>query len=309
MMTEPAFSPAWLREAIADLPTADARVLGHGLWGPTVDLRDGTLLKLVRRRAGIGDGLDIQNNEARVLAALGGQRLGPLEIPRLVAHGRFADGSAAAASGYGAWLRLSRVAGRPFGEEQLAQLSNRERDRFATSLGEAIAVLQSQATVALRGLTSLDDRVSALLAGLAANSPADGDLCAALAAQLDAIPRERRAGFVHGDAHLSNLLIGDDGLIRGVIDFAEAGRSFPEIDLAYLHGLPQIAAAARRSYEAAAPLIDEGAYHLAGAIYALTSIVILEQNGQADETAPDRRLLEVCLEAIGLEPRRTVPAR
>jgi len=309
MMTQPAFSTAWLREAIADLPTENTRVLGHGLWGPTVDLRDGTLLKLVRRQAGIGDGLDIQGNEAHVLAALGGQRLGSLEIPRLVAHGRFAAGSAAATAGYGAWLRLTRVTGRPFGEEQLAQLSRPARDRFAASLGEAIAVMQSQATAALRGLTLLDDRVTALLGGLTANSPADRDLCAALAAQLEAMPQERRAGFVHGDAHLSNFLIGDDGLICGIIDFAEAGRSFPEIDLAYLHGLPQIAAAARRSYEAAAPPIDDAAYHLAGAIYALTSIVILEQNGQADEAAPDHRLLEVCLEAIALGRRRTAPAR
>lgn len=308
-MTQPAFSPAWLRDAIADLPTDGARVLGHGLWGPTIDLRDGTLLKLVRREAGIGDGLDIHGNEARVLTALGGQRLGHLEIPRLVAQGRFATGSAAAVAGYGAWLRLSRVAGRAFSEEQLAQLSGSARDRFAASLGEAVAVLQNRATAALRGLPPLDDRVGALLAGLAANSPADGDLCAALAALLDAMPQECRAGFVHGDAHLSNLLIGDDGLIRGVIDFAEAGRSFPEIDLTYLHGLPQIAATALRSYEAAAPPIDDGAYHLAGAIYALTSIVILEQNDQADEAAPDRRLLEVCLEAIGLGRRRTAPAR
>src|SRR5262245_59609024 len=167
MMTQPAFSTAWLRDAIADLPIESARVLGHGLWGPTVDLGDGTLLKLVRRWAGIGDGLDIQGNEARVLAALGGQRLGPLAIPRLIAHGTFAVQSAAANHGYAAWLRLTRVAGRPFGEERLARLSGRERERFVASLGESIAALQGAATTALGGRVRLDDRVSALLAGLA----------------------------------------------------------------------------------------------------------------------------------------------
>src|SRR5262245_15059270 len=126
MMTHPAFSTAWLRDAIADLPTADARVLGHGLWGPTVDLADGTLVKFVRRRAGIGEGLDIQGNEVRVLTALGGQRLGHLAIPRLIVHGVFAPDSAAAKHGYAAWLRLSRVAGQPFGEDRLARLSGRE---------------------------------------------------------------------------------------------------------------------------------------------------------------------------------------
>jgi aminoglycoside phosphotransferase (APT) family kinase protein len=299
MMTEPPFSPAWLRDAIADLPTENVRVLGQGLWGPTVDLGDGTLLKLVRRRAGIGDGLDIGGNEARVLAALGGQRLGHLAIPRLLAHGAFRTDSSAANHGYAAWLRLSRVAGRPFGEEQLARLSGPERDRFAASLGEAIAALQTAATAVLRGRVSLDDRVGALLAGLASASPREGDLCASLAARLDAMPERRRDGFVHGDAHLSNLLVGEDGAICGAIDFAEAGRGFPEIDLAYLHWLPQIVAGARRSYEAAAQPIDDDAYHLAGAIYALTSAVITERSGHADDATADRRLLDLCLNALG----------
>ena len=302
-MTQPAFSTAWLRDAVVDLPTEDARLLGQGLWGPTIDLGDGTLLKLVRRQAGIGDGLDIQGNEARVLTALGGQRLGHLAIPRLLAHGAFAPGSAAAQHGYAAWLHLSRVAGQSFGEERLARISGRERERFAASLGESIAVLQDAATKVLGGRVLLDDRVNALLTGLASASPRDSDLCRALAARLDAMPEQRRDGFVHGDAHLSNLLVDGHGTICGAIDFAEAGRGFPEIDLAYLHWLPQIAAGARRGYEGAAQPIDDAAYYLAGAIYALTGAVITEHGGNVDDAAADRRLLGVCLDALGLARR------
>jgi hypothetical protein len=309
MMTQPPFSAAWLREAIGDLPRDGAGLLGQGLWGPSIDLRDGTVLKLVRRRAGIGDGLDICGNEARVLALLGGRRLGRLEIPRLLAHGRFAAHSTAAAAGYGAWLRITRVAGQPCGEAWLAQLSARERDRFAGNLGESIAAVQGAAAEALGRAPVLDDRVGALLAGLASASPADATLCAALAERLAAIPAARRGGFVHGDAHLSNLLLGEDGLICGVVDFAEAGRGFPEIDLAYLHWLPQFAAEAWRSYEAAAQRIDGAAYHLAGAIYALTSAVITEQNGQAGDAPTDRQLLEICLGALGLDCSRAAAAR
>jgi len=245
-----------------------------------------------------------------VLAALGGRRLGPLEVPRLVAHGVFAAHTSAAAHGYAAWLRLSRVAGRPFGEEQLARLSERERDRFAANFGETIAILQDNANGAFNDSAALDDRVSALLAGLATTSPADVELCGALAEMLRAIPEGRRPGFVHGDAHLSNLLIGEDGLVCGVIDFAEAGCGFPEIDLVYLHWLPEIAARVRRSYEAAAAhRVDETAYHLAGAIYALTGAVIAEQNAGSDDAAADRRLLGVCLEAIGLGRREARPLK
>jgi len=303
MMTQPAFSPDWLREAIADLPGKEVRALGHGLWGPTIDLGDGTVVKLVRRSAGIGDGLEICGNEARVLAALGGGPLGHLAVPRLLAHAAFAAGSHAAAAGYAAWMHLTRVAGVPFSEERLARLSARERDRFAGSFGDSIAVLHRDAAAALANAsTRLDDRVQALLKGLAEASPADGRLCAALTATFAATPADRRRGFIHGDFHLSNLLVGEDGLICGVVDFAEAGRGLPEIDLAYLHWFPHFAAATRRSYEAAAGPIDDGAYNLAGAIYALTSAVILEQNGEAGAAGGDRRLLETCVEAIGLAP-------
>ena len=182
-MTQPAFSPDWLRDTIADLRVKDVRALGHGLWGPTIDLGDGTILKLVRQRAGIGDGLEICGNEACVLAALGGGPLGHLAVPRLVAHATFAAGSPAEVEGYAAWMRLTRVAGAPFSEERLARLPARQRDRFAGSFGESIAVLHQEAAAALADASiPLDDRVQALLKGLAAASPADGGLCAALTA-------------------------------------------------------------------------------------------------------------------------------
>jgi aminoglycoside phosphotransferase (APT) family kinase protein len=195
------------------------------------------------------------------------------------------------------------------GEQRLAQLAGHERDRFAASFGEAVATLQLEANQTLGHSAVLDDRVSALLAGLATASPADAGVCAALAETLRAIPDERRRGFIHGDAHLSNLLVGDDGSICGIVDFAEAGHGFPEIDLAYLHRLPQIAAGARRSYEAAAAPIAEVAYHLAGAIYALTAAVIGEQHGDVSDAAADRQRLDVCLDAIGLGRRPLAHAR
>jgi len=299
MMTQPACSFDWLTDVVADQPMHRVRVLGHGLWGPTLDLGDGTLLKLVRHRAGIGAGLDIHANEARVLAALGGRPLGPLAVPRLLDQGTFAASSRAAVEGYAGWMRITRVAGTPCSEERLARLSHRDRDRLAGSFGESVAILHREAAAALGDAsTRLDDRVQALLNGLPAASPADGGLCAALTATLAAIPVVRRRDFIHGDFHLSNLLVGEDGLISGVVDFAEAGRGLREIDLAYLHWLPSIAAEARRGYEAAAGPIDDVAYNLAGAIYALTSAVILEQNGEA--AGADRRLLRTCVEAIGL---------
>jgi Phosphotransferase enzyme family len=302
MMAQPPTSFDWFGEADADVPAATYPTLGHGLWGPTLDLGDGTLLKLVRRHAGIGDGRDINANEAHVLSLLGGRRLDGLAIPRLIAHGVFPEHGQAAAEGYTAWLRLTRVAGVPIDEGWLAGRSGVERERFAASFGAAAASLRRAATdLARRQYAVLNDRLRALLSALPSASARVGDrsLGARLLRAVDAIPEERRGGFVHGDLHLRNLLVDDTDRLCGVIDFGEAGRGFPEIDLVYLHWLPNIAAEALRTYRQAAGPIDERAYHLAGAIYALTAAVITERMGDVEDAAAERRRLAACLKKMG----------
>lgn len=290
----------WFGEA--GVPAGTYPIMGHGLWGPTLDLGDGTLLKLVRRHAGIGDGRDIHANEARALSLLDGRRLDGLAVPRLIAHGDFPGQGRAAAEGYAAWLRLSRVAGLPIDEDWLAGRSATERERFAASFGTAAASLQHAATDLVRRQPSaLDDRLRALLRALpsASTRVEDRRLGARLLAAVEAIPEARRSGFVHGDLHLQNLLVDDTGRVRGIIDFGEAGRGFPEIDLVYLHWLPSIEAEALRIYQAAAGPIDQRSYHLAGAIYALTAVVLTERMGDVDGAATERRRLAGCLKAMG----------
>lgn len=291
----------WPGAAVDGVPAGSYPILGHGLWGPTLDLGDGTLLKLVRRHAGIGDGLDIHANEARVLSLLDGRRLDGLAVPRLIAHGGFPGQGRAAAEGYAAWLRLSRVAGLPIDEDWLAGRSATERERFAGSFGTAAASLQRAATDLVRQPSALDDRLCALLRALpsASTRPEDRRLSARLLAAVEAIPEARRRGFVHGDLHLQNLLVDDGARVRGIIDFGEAGRGFPEIDLVYLHWLPSIEARALRTYQAAVDPIDQRSYHLAGAIYALTAVVLTERMGDVDDAATERRRLAGCLKAMG----------
>jgi hypothetical protein len=230
MMAQSPMSFEWHGEAEAGVPAGTYPILGHGLWGPTLDLSDGTLLKLVRGDAGIGDGRDINANEARVLSLLEGRQLDGLAVPRLLGHGEFPRPSRAADDGYAAWLRLTRVAGRPIDEDWLAARSGSERERFAVSFGTAAASLQRAATALLRGKrAALDDRLRALLTSLPSISSRkeDRQLGARMLRAVDGMPESRRSGFVHGDLHLQNLLVDDDGRICGVIDFGEAGRGFP----------------------------------------------------------------------------------
>jgi hypothetical protein len=292
----------WFGEAVSGIPAGTYPILGHGLWGPTLELGDGTLLKLVRRHAGIGDGREIQANEARVLSLLDGRRLEGVAIPRLIAQGGFPVQGRAAANGYAAWLHLTRVAGMPIDEVWLAGRSTTERERFAASLGTAAASLQRVATQRVRRQRAvLDDRPRALLRALpsASTRPDDRQLAARLLAAVDAIPEARCNSFVHGDLHLQNLLVDDTGCVRGIIDFGEAGRSFPEIDLAYLHWLTDLEPTALRTYCAAAGPIDQRAYQLAGAIYALTAAVLTERTGDLEGAAADRQRLTACLEKMG----------
>jgi aminoglycoside phosphotransferase len=302
MMVQRPTSFDWFGDGIDGVPAGPYPILGHGLWGPTLDLGDGTLLKLVRRQAGIGDGRDIQANEARVLSLLDGRRLGDVSVPRLIAHGCFPAQSQAAADGYAAWLRLTRVVGRPIDERWLADRSEAERERFADSFGAAAASLPRIATQMTDDQCAiLDDRVVALLRALPSASARVDDrrLGARLLDAVEAIPDARRSGFVHGDLHLQNLLVDDSGRVCGIIDFGEAGRGFAEVDLAYLHWLPTIEAHVLQIYREAAGPTDERAYHLAGAIYALTAAVLTEQAGDVVEAAAERRRLSACLKKMG----------
>jgi Phosphotransferase enzyme family len=302
MMTQTQTSFDWFGAAVDGVPAGTYPILGHGLWGPTLDLGDGTLLKLVRRHAGIGDGRDIHANEARVLSLLDGRTLDDLAVPRLIAHGDFPPHSQATSDGYAAWLRLTRVAGLPIDEDWLIGRSARERERFAASFGAAAASLQCVATELVRQRPSvLDNRLRALLRALPSASTREDDrqLGARLLSAVDAVPEIQRSGFVHGDLHLQNLLVDDTGRVCGIIDFGEAGRGFPEIDLVYLHWLPSIEAEGLRTYREAAGPIDQRAYHLAGAIYALTAAVLTERTGDVDDAAAERRRLTACLQKMG----------
>jgi Phosphotransferase enzyme family len=302
MMAQSPTSFEWHGEAGTDVPAGTYPILGHGLWGPTLDLRDGTLLKLVRGDAGIGDGREINANEARVLSLLGGRPLDDIAIPRLIAHGDFLQTGRAGADGYAAWLRLTRVAGRPIDEDWLAALAGGERDRFAVSFGTAAASLRCVATALFRRKSAaLDDRLRSLLTSLPAISSQkeDAQLGMRLRDAVDVMPESRRGGFIHGDLHLQNILVDDHGRVCGVIDFGEAGQGFPEVDLVYLHWLPSIEPEVLRAYQEAADPVDQTAYHLAGAIYALTAAVISERHGDAEGAAAERRRLAACLRRMG----------
>jgi hypothetical protein len=302
MMAQSPKSFDWHSDSVGGVPAGTYPILGHGLWGPTLDLGDGTLLKLVREHAGIGDGRDIHANEVQVLALLDGERLDKLAIPRLIAHGAFPPHGQAARDGYAAWLRLTRVSGLPIDEAWLAGRSHAECERFAASFGAAAASLRRAATgLVRRQRGALNDRLRALLNALPSASARveDRSLGARLLAAIDVIPRGRCGGFLHGDLHLQNLLVDDTGQISGIIDFGEAGRGFPEIDLVYLHWLPAIEAEALRTYRTAVGPIDRRAYHLAGAIYALTAAVLTERMGDVEAAAAERRRLADCLDKMG----------
>jgi Ser/Thr protein kinase RdoA (MazF antagonist) len=143
-------------------------------------------------------------------------------------------------------------------------------------------------------------RVAALLDGLAAFSrrPGDAALCRALRAAVDAACARRGFTIVHGDAHLENLLVDDSGRVCGLVDLAECGSGFGEMDLAYLQDLPDIADGVCRAYEAVAGPVDDAAYRLAGAIYALTAAVLEESAGDSRSAQESRALLDHCLAAF-----------
>src|SRR5262249_58399411 len=98
-------------------------------------------------------------------------RFDDVAIPALVAHGRFGGRSAAAAAGYGAWLRLTRVPGTPFDSGRLDALPAARQQDFAADFGRTVARLQHGGAMAGRSLQPLDDQWRGVLLLLPAAPP------------------------------------------------------------------------------------------------------------------------------------------
>src|SRR5262245_12556376 len=284
------------------------RHLGEGVWGRVYDLGDGTVFKVAREAcAGIGSGGAKIENECTALQLLAATGALAGLIPVVRGRGEIPPTSPLAAEGFTVWLRMSKIPGRSISPEHVSGLSRSEQSRIARDIGVAVARVQAALRDALPAARTSLAPASATAAYAEITDAAErlGDpfymgAIATLARARSQLQPAVLAHAVHGDFNTSNILVGDDGGIRGILDFAEWGADFPEKDFAHiLQELPAIANHVIASYERGSGFVtDPARLTLALAENALFGAVIGERQRDADSVRSCRRELTAALKKL-----------
>ncbi len=261
-----------LRESEADLPAPPWKEIGQGVWGTVYDLGDGSILKLVRKRGGLGSPAALIQREARALETLGGIQIGGFRLPALLGHGDLCLPANPFVAPLEGWLRQSRLEGKPLSSKLPSSPSARQQ--LGEHLGAAIADFH-RLTPALNNADQLPtadpiDRMIDLLQ-TALPRPEDKVLCERLRARWNEQPNPARV-FLHGDINFGNVLVNDSGGFS-LIDFAECGYGPAYADLRHFEDRPDIRDAVFLGYQAASGIpVDVETYYLAATVNALAAL-------------------------------------
>jgi len=254
------------------LPPPPWNGLGEGLWGIVYDLGDGSVLKLVRKRGGLGSPAALIQREVAALKTLGGDRCGGFDIPELLGHGDIDLPANPFVAPLEGWLRLSKLEGRRLGDAIPPTPDSRQQ--LGEKLGAALAEFHADATShsaaadlpqkdpVLRSIGQLRDALP---------KPEDKELCDQLRDRWIAAASGSLV-FLHGDVNLSNVLVNDESRFS-LLDFAECGVGAPHAEFRHFEERPEIRDAIFMGYQVAsgAP-VDLDTYYLAATVNALGTL-------------------------------------
>ena len=254
------------------LPPPPWSELGVGVWGVVYDLGDGSVLKLVRKRGGLGSPGALIQREVRALHAFGGRGCGNFGIPELLGHGDLDLPANPFVAPLEGWLRLSKLEGRLLG--RAIPSTPDARQRLGETLGAALADFHADATpIAQAENVSSADPVLRSIGELreALPKPEDKALCDQLKERWSTLSTGDLV-FLHGDVNLSNILVTGDGKFS-LLDFAESGLGLPHAEFRHFEERPEIRDALFMGYQAAsgAP-IDHEIYYLAATVNSLGTL-------------------------------------
>lgn len=239
-----------------ELAPAGVAPFGVG-WDNTAYLVNGTFVfRFPRRQLAVG----LLENEVRVLPAIA-TRL-PLAVPVPTHVGQPALGYPWPFAGYR--LLEGRTACR-------ARLSDAQRARAAAPLGAFLAALHALDPAPLAAPPDELERAdmqkrAPLVQERLALLEEEGVLDDAspwrrLLDETPPPPPARDLRLVHGDLYARHVLVDDDGLPSGVIDWGDVHVGDPGVDLAIAHAF--LPATARRAFLEAYGLVDERTWTLA----------------------------------------------
>jgi aminoglycoside phosphotransferase (APT) family kinase protein len=264
-----------------DLRGVEVEPFGAG-WDNTAFLAGGRLVFRFPRRA---IAVELIRVEARVLPAIAPALPLAVPVPRRV--GEPGLGYPWPFAGY------ELLPGRPASE---VGLDSARREAAAPLLGRFLRTLHDRDTTGLdlpgdtihradmgRRLPDVRARIDQLVAG---GLVADPRPLHRLIERLPERPPAAPSRLCHGDLYARHLLVDDDGLPAGVIDWGDVHLGSPAVDLAICHGF--LSPAARPAFLAAYGPVDPDAWAFAR-LRALHYAVVLMLYGSE---AGDRALLD-----------------
>ena len=280
------------------------RLAGEGIWGSVFDLGDGSMLKLVRKHGGLGNGEALHHREAEALTLLDGLTTDYVRVPRLITAKAFTNNYIGSAPPLAGWLRIEALPGKRLSTDKVLTMPARDREMLGERIGAAIADFSVEATKRAQKVeTKLADTITRSLT-LARIQLGSAELHRAADTIAEAWEARRAKGpvvFVHGDINPGNLI--DDGANRplGLVDFAESGWSLIETEFRHFEPLGALRDMAFRGLTARrgeGPDLQN--YYLASAADALMTIAIQGNGGHPRDQMRRSGLLKHCLAEAGL---------
>ena len=297
-----------LRDQGIDLPSPPWKEIGSGVWGVVFDLGDGSVLKLVRKRGGLGSPAALIRRETQALQTFEGKRLGGFHLPTLLGQGDLSLPANPFVSPLEGWMRLSKLDGTILAAS--IPSNPEKRHRLGEQLGAAIAQFHQDTTAFAIDLPQMDPierAVGQLEAALA--KPEDKILCQRIRErwlQLSSDPASDPV-FLHGDINFSNVLVTEAGEFA-LLDFAECGMGPAHADFRHFEDRPEIRDALFLGYQVAsgAP-VDVEVYYLAATVNALASLYFggaVQPGVAANDPRVGMRLrgmVRHCMQKAGIE--------
>ncbi|MGV8997492.1 MAG: phosphotransferase family protein [Parvibaculaceae bacterium] len=284
--------------------SADWVLAGEGMWGGVYDPGDGTMIKIVRRHGGLGNGEALHHREVSALTLLDGLTTSYVRVPKLIHASAFQNSYIGSAPPLAGWLRMEALQGRRLSTDSVLTMPARTRDLLGERIGAAIADFNDAATArATRADSKLADTISRSLM-LARNQLGNAEMhraADAITAAWDAHKARGLLVFVHGDLNPGNIIDNGPDEPLGLVDFAESGWSLNETEFRHFEPLGAMRDSAFRGFTArrgTGP--DLTAYYLASAADALMTVALRGNAGHPRDQMRRTGLLRHCLREAGL---------
>jgi len=243
---------SYLRPVLPELDGAELRILGEGLWGIVLDLNDGTVLKLTRKHAGVGDGVLKIRQDIAALQALSAVTIHNAKVPIYHSDGTVPLNTSLADDGFSVWSRISRLPGRVLTVKQIGLMNQESVSLIGRSIGKALAELHLALAHLPVGAIPENDRFVELNEAIT-DRPVYKNLVKQMRKAIDRLEYSEKPCFRHGDFNISNLLFDEQLNVSGIVDFAECRPGYLEKDISdIVKEVPQLEAAVIEEYEKSA---------------------------------------------------------